>query len=93
MKSIKKYIIITSLLLFYFFILFINNLNFNNIENLQNIEIEENEENLKHNTNNDKKNEIQNIGIIKPRWGYYKETNEPAMWNGYSDPDITEYNN
>ena len=49
--------------------------------------------NLKDNTNNDKKNEIQNTGIIKPRWGYYKDTNEPAMWNGYSDPNIIEYNN
>jgi hypothetical protein len=49
--------------------------------------------NLKDNTNNDKKNEIQNTDIIKPRWGYYKGTNEPAIWNGYSDPNITEYNN
>ena len=49
--------------------------------------------NLKDNTNNDKKNEIQNTGIIKPRWGYYKDTNEPAMWNGYSVPYIIEYDN
>ena len=54
---------------------------YNNILNVKSLEI------------SDEKNEIQNTDIIKPRWGYYKGTNEPAIWNGYSDPNITEYNN
>ena len=48
---------------------------------------------LNNTKNSNEKNEIENTGIIKPRWGYYKDTNEPAMWNGYSDPNIIEYNN
>lgn len=52
-----------------------------------------NNSNVKSLEKTDEKNEIENTGIIKPRWGYYKDTNEPAMWNGYSDPNIIEYNN